>query len=115
MTAIRQRLWPRNRLAVAILLYVIWIPTIIVLAGNDWDDSGLPAATQTESVRDDGPDDFAEAVGWTWGILWIGYAALAGWLAMIKGRSPIRWGFASLLTFIALFPFLAVAPELKRD
>ena len=85
--------------------------TIVLLAGNDGDDSELPAATQTESVRDDGPDDFAETVGRTWGVLWIGYAALAAWLARVDGRDPLRGGLASLLTFIALFPFLAVAPE----
>ncbi len=40
-------------------------------------------------------------------MLWVSYAALA----RIKGRNPVRWRLASLLTSIALFPFLAVAPE----
>ena len=109
----RNRLWPRDRLAVAILLYAIWIPFIVVLV-NYVDDN--EDADGTSEVRDEEeePNDFAETVGWTWGVLWVGYAALAAWLARIKGRDPIRWGLASLLTFIALFPVLAVAPELER-
>ena len=113
MRTLRTRLWPRDRLAIAILLYVMWIPFIVMLINyaNDNDEPG----TATEVVEEENePDDFAETVGWTWGVLWIGYASLAAWLARIKGRDPIRWGLASLLTFIALFPFLAVAPELRR-
>ncbi len=114
MTTLRQRLWPRDRLAIAILLYAIWIPFIVVLINyvDDNDDSNTTAEVKTEEEE---PDDFAETVGWTWGVLWIGYAALAAGLARIKGRDPIRWGLASLLTFIALFPFLAVAPELRKS
>ncbi len=109
----RHRLWPRNRLAVALLLYAIWIPFIVVLINYVGDNNSEPqTAAQVES--EDEPDDFAETVGWTWGVLWIGYAVLAAWLAAIKGRNPIRWGLASLLTFIALFPFLAVAPERSK-
>ena len=110
MQALRSRLWPRDRLAIAILLYAIWIPFIVVLIM--YVDESNEDQTTTE-VRDEAeePDDFAETVGWTWGVLWVGYAALAAWLARIKGRDPVRWGLASLLTFIALFPFLAVAPE----
>ncbi len=110
--SLRSRLWPRDRLVIALLLYVIWIPFIVVLI-NYVDDNAEPqAVAQVES--EDEPDDFAETVGWTWGVLWVGYAALAAWLARIKGRDPVRWGLASLLTFIALFPFLAVAPERRR-
>ena len=106
----RRWLWPRDRLAIAVLLYAIWIPFIVMLAVyvNDNEDSNTSSEVRTE---EDEPDDFAETVGWTWGVLWVGYAALAAWLARIKGRDPIRWGLASLLTFIALFPFLAVAPD----
>ena len=82
---------------------------IVTLAKvNDNEDTNTTSEVRTE---EDEPDDFAETVGWTWGVLWVGYAALAAWLARIKGRDPIRWGLASLLTFIALFPFLAVAPD----
>ena len=114
MTAIRRRLWPRDRLAIAIMLYAIWIPFIVVLVMYvaDEEDSNTTAEVKNE---EDEPDDFAETVGWTWGVLWVGYAGLAAWLARIKGRDPVRWGLASLLTFIALFPFLAVAPERKRE
>ncbi len=110
----RQRLWPRDRLAIAILLYAIWIPFIVMLVVyvNDNEDSNTTSEVRTEK---DEPDDFAETVGWTWGVLWVGYAALAAWLARIKGRDPIRWGLASLLTFIALFPFLAVAPDRRTE
>jgi len=113
MLSMRQRLWPRDRLAIAILLYAIWIPFIVMLVFyvNDNEDSNMTSEVRTE---EDEPDDFAETVGWTWGVLWVGYAALAAWLARIKGRDPIRWGLASLLTFIALFPFLAVAPERRN-
>jgi hypothetical protein len=111
--SLRQRLWPRNRLAIAILLYAIWIPIVVVII-NYVDDSERSPSTTEVRQEDEAPDDFAETVGWTWGVVWIGYAALAAWLARIKGRDPIRWGIASLLTFIALFPFLAVAPELKK-
>lgn len=108
----RRWLWPRDRLAIAVLLYAIWIPFIVMLVVyvNDNEDSNTSSEVRTE---EDEPDDFAETVGWTWGVLWVGHAALAAWLARIKGRDPIRWGLASLLTFIALFPFLAVAPELQ--
>ena len=108
----RQRLWPRDRLLIALLLYAIWIPFIVVLVMYVDDNNDQPAAGEVR-VEEEEPDDFAETVGWTWGVLWIGYAALAAWLAKIKGRDPVRWGLASLLTFIALFPFLAVAPEQK--
>ncbi|MCY3570124.1 MAG: hypothetical protein OXH19_02135 [Chloroflexi bacterium] len=110
----RQRLWPRDRLAIAILLYAIWIPFIamLVVYVNDNEDSNTASEVRTE---EDEPDDFAETVGWTWGVLWVGYAGLAAWLARIKGRDPIRWGLASLLTFIALFPFLAVAPDRQTE
>ena len=110
----RQRLWPRDRLAIAILLYAIWIPFIamLVVYVNDNEDSNTTSEVRTE---EDEPDDFAETVGWTWGVLWVGYAALAAWLARIKGRDPIRWGLASLLTFIALLPFLAVAPDRRTE
>lgn len=113
MSGLRRRLWPRDRLAIAILLYAIWIPFIVVLISyvNDNQDDDVAAEVR---IEDDEPNDFAETVGWTWGVLWVGYAALAAWLARIKGRDPIRWGLASLLTFVALFPFLAVAPELRR-
>ena len=112
MSGLRAWLWPRDRLAIAILLYVIWIPFIVALVdyAGDQSDNGSTAEVSEENE----PDDFVEAVGWTWGVLWVGYAALAAWLARIKGRDPIRWGLASLLTFIALFPFLAVAPERPR-
>ena len=33
MTALRRRLWPRDRLAIALLLYAIWIPLIVMLVG----------------------------------------------------------------------------------
>ena len=33
----------------------------------------------------------------------------------VRGARALRRGLASLLTFIALFPFLAVAPERRRD
>ncbi|MXV81431.1 MAG: hypothetical protein F4007_12375 [Chloroflexi bacterium] len=112
----RRWLWPRDRLAIAILLYAIWIPFIAMLVvyvnDNDNEDSNTTSEVRTE---EDEPDDFAETVGWTWGVLWVGYAALAAWLARIKGRDPIRWGLASLLTFIALFPFLAVAPDRQSE
>ena len=110
MRTLRSRLWPRDRLAIALLLYVIWIPFVVVLVMYVDDNNEEPATAEVR-VEEDEPDDFAETVGWTWGVLWIGYAALAAWLARIKGRDPVRWGLASLLTFIALFPFLAVAPE----
>ncbi len=110
----RSRLWPRDRLAIAILLYAIWIPFIVVLIDNVDDNQDSNGASEVRT-EDEEPNDFAETVGWTWGVLWIGYASLAAWLARIKGRDPIRWGLASLLTFIALFPFLAVAPERKRE
>ena len=113
MSGLRRRLWPRDRLAIAILLYAIWIPFIVVLVMYVADEEESDAAAEVRAEEDE-PDDFAETVGWTWGVLWIGYAALAAWLARIKGRDPVRWGLASLLTFIALFPFLAVAPELRR-
>ncbi len=113
MPSPRSRLWPRDRLAVAILLYAIWIPFIVVLV-NYVDDNGDANGTSEVRDEDEEPNDFAETVGWTWGVLWVGYAALAAWLARIKGRDPVRWGLASLLTFIALFPVLAVAPELER-
>ncbi len=113
MPSLRSRLWPRDRLAIAILLYAIWIPFIVVLVVYVDDNNEEPATAEIQ-VEEDEPDDFAETVGWTWGVLWIGYAALAAWLARIKGRDPVRWGLASLLTFIALFPFLAVAPERKQ-
>ncbi len=106
----RQRLWPRDRLLIALLLYAIWIPFIVVLVMYVDDNNDEQTASEVR-VEEEEPDDFAETVGWTWGVLWIGYAALAAWLAKIKGRDPVRWGLASLLTFIALFPFLAVAPE----
>ncbi|MXX49177.1 MAG: hypothetical protein F4088_01270 [Chloroflexi bacterium] len=110
----RRWLWPRDRLAIAILLYAIWIPFIamLVVYVNDNEDSNTTSEVRTE---EDEPDDFAETVGWTWGVLWVGYAALAAWLARIKGRDPIRWGLASLLTFIALVPFLAVAPDRRTE
>ncbi|MXY86976.1 MAG: hypothetical protein F4Y95_10945 [Chloroflexi bacterium] len=112
----RRWLWPRDRLAIAILLYAIWIPFIAMLVvyvnDNDNEDSNTTSEVRTE---EDEPDDFAETVGWTWGVLWVGYAGLAAWLARIKGRDPIRWGLASLLTFIALFPFLAVAPDRQTE
>ncbi len=110
MSTLRTRLWPGDRLTIAILLYAIWIPLIVVLI-NDIDDNQDANGASEVRTEDDEPGDFADTVGWTWGVLWIGYAALAAWLARIKGRSPIRWGLASLLTFIALFPFLAVAPD----
>ncbi len=110
MTTLRTRLWPRDRLAIALLLYAIWIPFIVVLVMYV-DDNNDEQTVAEVRVEEDDPDDFADTVGWTWGVLWIGYAALAAWLAKIKGRDPVRWGLASLLTFIALFPFLAVAPE----
>ncbi len=113
MISLRRRLWPRDRLAVALLIYAIWIPFVVVLINYVGDNQDEPATSEVESA--DEPDDFADTVGWTWGVLWIGYAALAGWLARIKGRDAVRWGLASLLTFIALFPFLAVAPELERE
>ncbi|MXX32428.1 MAG: hypothetical protein F4Z51_09435 [Chloroflexi bacterium] len=113
MQALRNLLWPRDRLAVAILLYAIWIPFIVVLVMYV-DDNNEDQTTAEVRVEEEEPDDFAETIGWTWGVLWVGYAALAAWLARIKGRDPVRWGLASLLTFIALFPFLAVAPELRR-
>ncbi len=106
----RKRLWPRDRLAIAILLYAIWIPFIVVLVMNA-DNNNEDQTTAEVRVEEEEPDDFAETAGWTWAVLWIGYAALAAWLARIKGRDPVRWGLASLLTFIALFPFLAVAPD----
>lgn len=113
MSRLRRRLWPRDRLAIALLLYAIWIPLIVMLVdyAND-DDEPVTATVVVEEENE--PDDFVETVGWTWGVLWIGYAALAAWLARVKGRDPVRWGLASLLTFIALFPFLAVAPERNR-
>ena len=111
MLSLRRRLWPRDRLVVALLLYAIWIPFIFALI--DYVDDNPTADTTVEEER--APDDFADTVGWTWGVLWIGYAGLAAWLARIKGRSALRWGLASLLTFIALFPFLAVAPERRRE
>ena len=114
MSGLRRRLWPRDRLAIALLLYAIWIP-LIVVAINYVEDSTGSNSTAEVSSDADGPADFADTVGWTWGVLWVGYAALAAWLAAVKGRSPVRWGLASLLTFIALFPFLAVAPERGRD
>ena len=113
MPTLRKRLWSFDRLAIALLLYVIWIPFVVALINYVGDDDEPNGATETTSPEDE-PDDFAETVGWTWGVLWVGYAALAAWLARIKGRDPVRWGLASLLTFIALFPFLAVAPELRR-
>ena len=113
MSSLRTRLWPRDRLAIAILLYAIWIPFIVVLINYIDDNQDANSNSEVRSEEDE-PDDFAETVGWTWGVLWIGYAALAAWLARIKGRDPVRWGLASLLTFIALFPFLAVAPERPR-
>lgn len=121
MSTLRTRLWPRDRLAIAILLYAIWIPFTVVLINHVDDEEGANVADGVTEVRpeagteDDELGDFADTVGWTWGVLWIGYAALAAWLARIKGRDPIRWGLASLLTFIALFPFLAVAPERQRE
>ena len=114
MSGLRRRLWQRDRLAIALLLYAIWIP-LIVVAINYVEDSTGSNSTAEVSSDADGPADFADTVGWTWGVLWVGYAALAAWLAAVKGRSPVRWGLASLLTFIALFPFLAVAPERGRD
>ena len=114
MTTFRRRLWPRDRLAIAILLYAIWIPFIVVLVMYVSDDEEPNTASEVRTEEDE-PGDFAETVGWTWGVLWVGYAALAAWLARIKGRDPIRWGLASLLTFIALFPFLAVAPDRPRE
>ena len=113
MTVLRRRLWPFDRLAIAVLLYAIWIPFIVVLViyVADNEDSN----TAEVRIEEDEPDDFAETVGWTWGVLWVGYAALAAWLARIKGRDPVRWGLASLLSFVALFPFLAVAPEQRRE
>ena len=114
MTALRQWLWPRDRLMIALLLYAIWIPFIVVLIIYVADNEESNSATEVRTEEEE-PDDFAETVGWTWGVLWVGYAALAAWLAKIKGRDPIRWGLASLLTFIALFPFLAVAPERQRE
>ena len=113
MSGLRQWLWPRDRLAIAVLLYVIWIPFIAALISYV-DENDEEQTTHEVRAEDEDPDDFAETVGWTWGVLWIGYAALAAWLARIKGRDPVRWGLASLLTFIALFPFLAVAPERRR-
>ena len=114
MTTFRRRLWPRDRLAIAILLYAIWIPFVVVLVNyvDDNEDDNTASEVRTE---EDEPGDFAETVGWTWGVLWVGYAALAAWLARIKGRDPVRWGLASLLTFIALFPFLAVAPDRPHE
>ena len=114
MTGIRAWLWPRDRLAVALLLYAMWIP-FVVMAINYVADNSRDEQSQASEVRENEPDDFAETVGWTWGVLWVGYAGLAAWLARIKGRDPVRWGLGSLLTFIALFPFLAVAPERKRE
>lgn len=113
MSRLGRRLWPRDRLAIALLLYAIWIPLIVMLVSyaNDNDESDTATVVVEEENE---PDDFVETVGWTWGVLWIGYAALAAWLARVKGRDPVRWGLASLLTFIALFPFLAVAPERNR-
>ena len=99
---------------IALLLYAIWIPFIVVLIIYVADNEESNSATEVRTEEEE-PDDFAETVGWTWGVLWVGYAALAAWLAKIKGRDPIRWGLASLLTFIALFPFLAVAPERQRE
>ncbi len=113
MPTLRKRLWSFDRLVIAVLLYVIWIPFVVVLINYVGDNDEPNHATEATSPEDE-PDDFAETVGWTWGVLWVGYAALAAWLARIKGRDPVRWGLASLLTFIALFPFLAVAPELRR-
>ena len=114
MATLRKRLWPLNRLAIALLLYAIWIPFVVVLI-NYVDDNDEPTNVTETTAQEDEPGDFAETVGWTWGVLWIGYAALAAWLARIKGRDPVRWGLASLLTFVALFPFLAVAPERRRE
>ncbi len=111
MATVRARLWPRNRLAVALLLYLIWIPLIVQLAVSTDEHSEAPDIGPTV---DEERNDFADRAGWTWAVLWLGYASLAAWLARIKGRDPIRWGIASLLTFIALFPFLAVAPERSR-
>ena len=113
MSGLRRRLWPRDRLAIALLLYAIWIPLIVMLV-NYANDNDEPDTATVVDEEENEPDDFVETVGWTWGVLWIGYASLAAWLARIKGRDPVRWGLASLLTFIALFPFLAVAPELRR-
>ena len=96
------------------LLYAIWIPFVVALVSYVADEEDVTTSSEVR-VEEDEPGDFAETVDWTWGVLWIGYAALAAWLARIKGRDPVRWGLASLLTFIALFPFLAVAPELKRE
>ncbi len=116
-TRLRARLWPRDRLLIAVLLYAIWIPFLAALVNyvDDNDDNQEPHSTEAVRSDEDEPNDFAETVGWTWGVLWIGYAALAAWLARIKGRDPVRWGLASLLTFITLFPFLAVAPERNAE
>ena len=113
MSRLRRRLWPLDRLAIAVLLYAIWIPFIVVLVIYVSDEEESNSTSEVRSEEDE-PDDFAETVGWTWGVLWVGYAALAAWLARVKGRDPVRWGLASLLTFVALFPFLAVAPERRR-
>ena len=119
-TGLRTRLWPRDRLLIALLLYAIWIPFLAALVNyvddnDDNPDNQEPHSTEAVRSDEDEPNDFAETVGWTWGVLWIGYAALAAWLARIKGRDPVRWGLVSLLTFIALFPFLAVAPERNTE
>ena len=82
---------------------------------EDGDGQATEQASELAVTDEDEPDDFAETVGWTWGVLWIGYAGLAAWLASIKGRDPVRWGLVSLLTFIALFPLLAVAPDRRRE
>ena len=111
MRTLRDRLWPRDRIAIALLLNVIWIPFVVALI--NYVDENPTTDSAVEEERE--PDDFTDTVGWTWGVLWIGYATAAAWLARVKGRDPIRWGLVSLVTFIALFPILAIAPERRRE
>ena len=144
LATLRARLWPTDRLIVGALLYLIWIPFLVMLvlyvdenrdeeatqanqtaqqdgeaadgaAADEAANEEADAAASEAAAEEDDPNDFAATVGWTWAFLWLGYAAAAAWLARLKGRDPIRWGLASLLTFILLFPLLATAPELRRQ
>ena len=53
MLSMRQRLWPLDRLAIAILLYAIWIPFIamLVVYVNDNEDSNTTSEVQNRRRR----------------------------------------------------------------
>ncbi len=69
MVAIRNRLWPRDRLLIAVLLCAIWVLFLVALVNYvDYvDDNQEQNATKQLQPEEDEPNDFAETVDWTWG------------------------------------------------